>query len=631
MPTRSISGFSRSIVFKVLIVLIFSMTLVVTGSIFIFTSKQTSLMLEWSFNNNEAMLTQIGYMASSEMKQFGDRLTLLSKTSEIESLDATTAASYIKSYSVSSLFISGETVTLYDRANSFICDNSMVGIPTESPYPIDFSRITQHRPYMTPWFREAKDAPPKRLFGISIMNRSSTTGFLLASFSLRRLWTNFPNYKIGKNGFLVAINGQGEILYHPDLKRWLTDTHKISELGLKDIDPRNYDVKKAQFQKLSDNEKYLVNYYFDSNTDFGLFAFQPQREIDELISSATQASIAILVISILIIFLVAAWMFYMLGVPLNRITKHIRRITDGDLDIENIDVGNRKDELGQLSNAFNSMHDTIKRQIKELNAHREILEQEVKERTKDLEQANKKLELISKTDELTGLPNRREMNETIANEMGRSARTHKPFCFIFIDIDHFKNINDTYGHACGDIILKSVAQTIRGLLRKYDVFARYGGEEFLTLLPETDLEGARAVAERFRRQIEKMTVRYADFTIKITITLGVARFDERLGADRSIQMADKALYQGKEGGRNRVIVWRPEWVTEADYEAAAIELAALKKDAEKPKGENFQVSLDYIEDHPLKLATEAAEAAEHEEGEDERDDENPREEEEKQS
>ena len=628
MSTTTISGFSRSIVFKVLIVLIFSMTLVVTGSIFIFTSKQTNLMLEWSFNNNESTLSQIGYMASSEMKQFGDRLTLLSKTSEIQSLDPNTAASYLKSYSISTLFISGETVTLYDRDNSFICDNSMVGIPTESPYPIDFSRITPHRPYLTPWFRETKDAPPKRLFGISITNKSSSSGYLLAEFSLRRLWTNFPNYKVGKNGFLVAINGQGEILYHPDLKRWLTDSHKISELGLKDIDPRNYDVKKAQFQKLSDNEKYLVNYYFDSNTDFGLFAFQPQREIDELISSATQASIAILVISILIIFLVAAWMFYMLGVPLNRITKHIRRITDGDLDIENIDVGSRKDELGQLGNAFNSMHDTIKRQIKELNAHREILEQEVKERTKDLELANKKLELISKTDELTGLPNRREMNETIANEMGRSARTHKPFCFIFIDIDHFKNINDTYGHACGDIILKSVAQTIRGLLRKYDVFARYGGEEFLTLLPETDLEGARVVAERFRRQIEKMTVRYADFTIKITITLGVAKFDDRLGADRSIQMADKALYQGKEGGRNRVIVWKPEWVTETDYEAAAIELATLKKNADKPKGENFQVSLDYIEDHPLKMA---AESAEQEKGENERDDENSPEEEEKQS
>ena len=599
MSTTTLSGFSRSIVFKLLIVLIVSMTLVVTGSIFIFTSKQANLMLEWSYNNNESTLTQIGYMASSEMKQFGDRLTLLAKTSEIQSIDPTIAASYLKSFNISSLFISGETVTLYNKDNQFICDNSMLGLPTESPYPIDFSRITPHRPYVTPWFKDSKDAPPKRLFGINISNRAVGDGSLIASFSLRRLWTSFPNYKIGKNGFLVAINSQGEILYHPDLKRWLTDTHKISELGLVDIVPRNYDVKKAQFHKLFDGNFYLTNFYFDSNYDFGIFAFQPKSEIDELVSSATQASIAILIVAIFIILLVAAWMFYTLGLPLNRMTRHIRQISDGNLDVDEIRMGNRKDELGQLANAFNSMHDTIKRQIKELNAHREILEQEVKERTKDLEEVNKKLELISKTDELTGLPNRREMNETIANEMGRSARTHKPFCFIFIDIDHFKNINDTYGHACGDVILKSVAQTIRGLLRKYDVFARYGGEEFLTLLPETDLEGARVVAERFRRQIEKMTVRYADFTIKITITLGVAKFDERLGADRSIQMADKALYQGKEGGRNRVIVWKPEWVTEADYEAAAIELAALKKDSEKPKGENFQVSLDYIEDHPL--------------------------------
>ncbi len=580
MPTGAVLDFSRSIVFKLLLVLIVSMTLVVTGSIFIFNSKQTDLMLEWSFNNNEAQLSQIATMSSNEMKQFGDRLTLLAKTSEIQSMDPTTAASYLKSFNISSLFISGETVTLYDNSNSFVCDNSMVGFPTESPYPIDFSRITPHRPYVTPWFKDAKDAPPKRLFGITISNRATGDGSLIASFSLRRLWANFPNYKIGRNGFMMAINTQGEILYHPDLKRWLTDTHKVSELGLPEIDPRSFKITEAHFEKLNDGESYLVNFRYDSNYDFALISFQPKSEIDELVSSATQASIAILTVSILIILIVAMWMFFILGVPLNKLILHIKQITQGNLDIHELEVGNRNDEIGQLSSTFNTMHNTIKRQIDELNAHRNILEQEVRERTKDLEEANKKLDLISKTDELTGLPNRRDMNATIANEVGRVQRTKKPFCFIFIDIDHFKNINDTYGHACGDLILKSVAQTIRTLLRKYDVFARYGGEEFLTLLPETDLEGAEVVAERFRRKIEMMTVRYADYSIKITITLGVSRYDDRLGADRSIQMADKALYQGKEGGRNRVVVWKPEWTTEADYEAAAIEHTAQKRNEE---------------------------------------------------
>lgn len=584
MPAVALTDFSRSIVFKVLLVLIIAMTLVVTGSIFIFNNRQADLLVEWSYNNNEALINQIATMSTNEMKQFGDRLSLLAKTSEIQSMDPTTAASYIKSFNISSLFISGEAITLYDKDNNFVCDNSMVGLPTESPYPIDFSRITPHRPYITPWFKDSKDAPPKRIFGINISNRAVGDGSLIANFSLRRLWTNFPNYKIGKSGFLVAVNGKGDILYHPDLKKWLTDTHNITELGFKKMDPRTYKVEKAKFEVLEDKASYLINYRYDSNYDFGLIACQPKSEIDELISSATQASIAILIISILIILIIAGWMFYMLGVPLNKLIQHIKLITDGNLDINEFSVGSRNDEIGQLGNAFNTMHNTIKRQIGELNAHRDMLEQEVRERTKDLELANQKLDLISKTDELTGLPNRRDMNETIANEVGRVQRTHKPFCFIFIDIDHFKNINDTYGHACGDLILKSVAQTVRTLLRKYDVFARYGGEEFLTLLPETDLEGAAVVAERFRKKIEQMTVHYADFTIKVTITLGVSRYDERLGADRSIQMADKALYRGKESGRNQVIVWEPEWVTEADYEAAAIELAAQKKNAESNAG-----------------------------------------------
>lgn len=579
MTARALKKFSSNIIFRVISLLIISMTLVVTGSIFLFNNKQSNLMLEWSYNNNESQLKQIAVFATNEMKQFGDRLSLLAKTSEIQSMDPTVAASYLKSYNISSLFISGETVTLYDKDNNFVCDNSMVGLPMESSYPIEFSRITPHRPYMTPWFRDSKDSPPKRLFGINISNRATGDGSLVSNFSLRRLWTIFPNYKIGKNGFLVAINSQGEILYHPDLKRWLGDIHKISELGITD-DPKNLQVKKPRFQTLEDGKKYLINYNYDSNYDFAIFAFQPKEEIDQLVSSANQASIVILIVSILVILIIAAWMFLILGVPLNRLIGHIKKISNGQIDVEEFNIGKRADEIGLLGKAFNQMHATIKRQINELNAHRDMLEQEVRERTKELEQANKKLDLISKTDELTQLPNRREMNETIAHEVGRSQRTNKPFCFIFIDIDHFKNINDTYGHACGDEILKAVAQTIRGLLRKYDVFARYGGEEFLTLLPETDLDGAATVAERFRKKIEQMTVHYADFTIKITITLGVARFDEKLGAEHSIQMADKALYQGKESGRNRVVVWKPEWITSEDYAAAALEQATQKKASE---------------------------------------------------
>ena len=259
---------------------------------------------------------------------------------------------------------------------------------------------------------------------------------------------------------------------------------------------------------------------------------------------------------------------------MTKLIVHTIKISEGDIEAEDIDFGKRQDEIGILAKHFNVMHGTIKRQIAELNAHREMLEQEVRERTKELEEANKKLDLISRTDELTGLPNRRDMLRTIDNEIQRIARTRKPLCFIFIDIDHFKNVNDTYGHACGDEVLKHVSGTIRNLLRKYDVLARYGGEEFLTLLPETDLMGAKTVAERFRSTIENTTVTYGKLSIKATITLGVSLYDSALGVDRSIQMADRALYEGKESGRNKVVVWDPARTTEEDYKAAELERAA---------------------------------------------------------
>lgn len=577
MPESYNIKFSRSIILKSILILTVSMTLAVVGGVYFYTQKQMTQIVERAFANGKNLLSQKAVFANDEIRQFGERLKLLARTSEIQSMDPVVVASYLKSYTVSDLFNKTELVSIYDRAGNFVCNNSMVGTNDENTYPVDFTKITPHHPYISPWFRDKSDSYRKRIFGINIMNRATGDGNLIAKFSASRIWKKLETSASSPKDIYIAVNGNGEILYHPDLNKWVETPHKISELGLNIDNIRTYQVNEPSFVNYGNGAQYLVNFEYNSEYDLGLFLLQPKSDIDEQASSTRQMSFIIMAMFFVLILFVAFWLFRLLGVPLNKLISHINRITSGELDIAEIHVGKRKDEIGQLSAAFNQMHGTIKRQIEELNFHRDMLEQEVQERTKDLEEANRRLDLISKTDELTGLPNRREMNETIAHEIGRTQRTNKPFCFIFIDIDHFKAINDTYGHACGDEILKAVAQTVRGLLRKYDVFARYGGEEFLTLLPETDLDGAAIVAERFRRKIEMMTVHYGDYAINVTITLGVARFDHKLGADRSIQMADKALYQGKESGRNQVVVWKPEWVTEADYEAAAIELAELQK------------------------------------------------------
>lgn len=172
------------------------------------------------------------------------------------------------------------------------------------------------------------------------------------------------------------------------------------------------------------------------------------------------------------------------------------------------------------------------------------------------EQADR-FQLMSITDPLTGLVNRRYLDERFAEELKRSQRYYYPLSLLMIDIDAFKSYNDTWGHQAGDEVLRAVAQSIRGSLRNFDVAARYGGEEFCIVLPETDAPAAAVLAERLRAQVA------ADFGSDnphihraITISIGVASLSHGLHTTRQItQAADEALYKAKNQGRNCVVVY----------------------------------------------------------------------------
>ena len=124
-------------------------------------------------------------------------------------------------------------------------------------------------------------------------------------------------------------------------------------------------------------------------------------------------------------------------------------------------------------------------------------------------------------------------------------------------IDNFKHFNDTYGHNCGDLVLKEVAQIIQQLIRPTDIAARYGGEEFCIMLPNTTPKQAKLIAERIRSKVESTVTEYENFKLSVTISLGVACYDQNLdiSAKYLIDRADKALYRSKQEGKNRVSVW----------------------------------------------------------------------------
>ncbi|PXF33044.1 hypothetical protein WH50_01460 [Pokkaliibacter plantistimulans] len=170
-----------------------------------------------------------------------------------------------------------------------------------------------------------------------------------------------------------------------------------------------------------------------------------------------------------------------------------------------------------------------------------------------------KLQDMAAKDPLTGLYNRRSMEEQAAREQSWSKRHGQSLCVMIADIDHFKLINDNYGHASGDIVLKEFAAVCNTHLRETDIFCRWGGEEFVILLTQTDMQQAWVVAERLREAVEKMRVRCHEQHIRLTVSLGLSDWNaEREDFISALERADTALYDAKRGGRNRTVIVNSE-------------------------------------------------------------------------
>ncbi|MFO0694125.1 MAG: GGDEF domain-containing protein [Polyangiales bacterium] len=172
-------------------------------------------------------------------------------------------------------------------------------------------------------------------------------------------------------------------------------------------------------------------------------------------------------------------------------------------------------------------------------------------------QRQAEIAMLLRVDPLTGLANRRTIDATLAIEVARSKRSGIGFAIVMIDLDHFKRINDTHGHAAGDMVLVETGAAVRRNLREVDVAGRYGGEELILLLPDTDLRGARAVAERVRLAIAELTVGIGGAEVlHVTASAGCAAFapETNVDADEVVKSADAAMYRAKAKGRNRVEV-----------------------------------------------------------------------------
>jgi diguanylate cyclase (GGDEF)-like protein len=227
--------------------------------------------------------------------------------------------------------------------------------------------------------------------------------------------------------------------------------------------------------------------------------------------------------------------------PLRTLGRGARKIATGNLDVEVPVRGNN--EVSYLTQVFNHMAASLRQDQADISLAQEALIEK-----------NRELHEQSITDGLTGLFNRKQIMDLFDLELTRTLRYGTPFSILIADIDHFKQINDTYGHLAGDAVLRRMADTLRQAVRECDHVGRYGGEEFLIILPNTESDQAIDVAQRIRKEISRVRFHNDGRELSLTISVGLSQCtDADDSAETVLGRADTALYHAKESGRNQVI------------------------------------------------------------------------------
>jgi len=237
---------------------------------------------------------------------------------------------------------------------------------------------------------------------------------------------------------------------------------------------------------------------------------------------------------------------------IHQLTNAMKDLATGGRSLRLSPIHINRDELAYMYDAYETTRQKLLKGDIYTQLYLSRKELEIQKHQKE----NIKLEELAFIDPLTGALNRRKFEELSTQELKRSNRYKSNLSFLMLDIDHFKSINDTYGHAIGDEILKHFSSICLDMARSLDIVARIGGEEFIIMLPETTSEGAYIFAERFREKIYSSEVHIEDKTVKYSVSIGVAILNKDKEVKDILQRADKALYKAKESGRNCTIIYK---------------------------------------------------------------------------
>lgn len=376
---------------------------------------------------------------------------------------------------------------------------------------------------------------------------SGRLGSLHALVRLSSLASVFVTDDLGETGAVFAVGRDGAVLIQSAGSEPRVDWRRTL-----DDDPRRVE------DYASVNGRHVVG----AAARFPLFGWTLVVEEDyaEVFAPVVSVIRRILAINLCIVtfFGVIAYQFARSIVrPIQALSDGARRLAGGETDVS-VPLPGTQDEIEVLTDVFNEMSQRLRADQAELARNREQIERanhQLRVQNEELQRVNEVLEQLSITDGLTRLHNHRFFQDHLRREMKRAQRTGEPLSLILIDIDNFKALNDRWGHAVGDALLRMVAEVMNDAVRETDLLARYGGEEFALVASQTDLDGARALAEKLRLALAnaRFPIEGEDGTrVSVTVSIGIAAFH---GDEKALfNEADRALYRAKAAGKDCVIV-----------------------------------------------------------------------------
>jgi diguanylate cyclase (GGDEF)-like protein len=412
-----------------------------------------------------------------------------------------------------------------------------------------FQRAKSGRHYRSPvYFRDGG-----LFMKIAMAVGSDAAGITVVEIDLEFLLAGISQIKAGMNGHAYAVDSQGRLIAHPDIGLVLRNTHLTDlpqiKATLATLQPSSKESPELIHAHSLKGEDVLTAYAAIPQLGWFVFVEEPLSEAYRPLYAQVARSALLVLIGMLLALVASVTMVRQMTRPIRALQDGAALIGKGALDHRlSVTTG---DELEELADSFNRMAE----QLQESYA---TLEKKVEERTSELAESNHKLELLSATDALTGIANRRRFDEVLALEWSRATRTGQPLALAMLDIDWFKAYNDHYGHQAGDACLQRVARVISDTIcRGADLVARYGGEEFVFIAPATNAETALSLAEKLCEEFRIIAIPHEHAPNGcVTVSIGVASMipDVELNSSILIHAADQAMYRAKELGRNMVVL-----------------------------------------------------------------------------